>query len=658
MADCEFQNVKVEWRRKLFSYVDSDTPLPRQKLMSHIEPGQKLMEHLDDRLIVKENGRIGLKKDYKDGYYPVFIVTEPISKENVTEIKQPPDSQVAPVPLSSSVVTDIPGFASSNFALKLLAVTERIEETADKEIRRIFYKFSVQTRWGQYCKEVAAENLEDFNWVKEATEGRAYFSERKDRAEFATYVHEIIEKEIDGVERQVVYGTNGWKKIEGRYLYVCDSGVVGNPGINMRATHDMKFEIAKNMSKRESIQQFWGMERICRRMENAHMLMAFSSMGVLTTIFKVAGFPIKFLLGVFGTTNTLKTSVAMVFSKIFNAKEQTDPEVTFTSTVAGIETFVAKYSDAILLVDDFMPGSGNGKQSELDSKFEFLSRAYGDRTAKKRMTVFAKQDVEYPVRGCCMVTGELVTGVQSSRTRVLNVKFEQGDVDKEILSYYQENPLILPTFLYGFIDFVTPNQTEILKMVKEKMGAYRRQLKFSIARLNESAAHALTTLDVLGLYWKHVLPEYDIDSVKEVWAQDILKIFHENDRRLANTDMATVILQALEEAMQNFPEKVKDVELLCKDDDGIVYLDSEHIYVQQKLLYQFTKSYCSKFDIEFVKDVNLIAEKLKEKNLLDYLTNSKGHAECARKLKQSKGNTKRFLYLKRTVMEKVLEKAR
>ncbi len=190
------------------------------------------------------------------------------------------------------------------------------------------------------------------------------------------------------------------------------------------------------------------------------------------------------------------------------------------------------------------------------------------------------------------------------------------------------------------------------------MKMYRRMLNFSIARLNESAAHSLTTLDVLGLYWKKELPEYDIDNVTEVWAQGILMVFGENDRRLANTDMATVILQALEEAMQNFPEKVKDIELLCKDDDGMIYLDSEYIYVQQKSLYQFTKSYCNKFDIEFVKDVNMIVEKLKEKNLLDYLTNSKGHAECARKLKQSKGNTKRFLYLKRMVMEAVLQKAR
>ncbi len=652
------KNVKVEWRMKLFTHVDSDTPPPRQKLFSHVEPGEKLLEHLDDRLIVKENGEIGLKKDYGDGIYPVFIGTAPIMEENATEIKHPPVSKVAPAPLSLSVVTDIGAFASGNFGLKLLAVTKRIEETADKEICSIAYEFSVQTQWGQYRKEVAAENLEDFTWVREATEGRAFFSERKDRAEFAAYVHEVIEKEIDGVERRVVYGTNGWKKIGEKYRYVCDSGVVGNRDIIIRAAYDMKFEIAKNMSRRESIQQFWGMERICRRMENAHMLMTFASMSVLTTIFKAAGFPIKFLLGVFGTTNTLKTSVAMVFSKIFNAQEQTDPEVTFTSTVAGIETFVAKYSDAILLVDDFMPGSGNAKQSELDSKFEFLSRAYGDRTAKKRMTVFAKQDVEYPVRGCCMVTGELVTGVQSSRTRVLNIKFEQGDVDKEILTYYQENPLILPTFLYGFIDFITQNQTEVIKLIKQKMKMYRRMLNFSIARLNESAAHSLTTLDVLGLYWKKELPEYDIDNVTEVWAQGILMVFGENDRRLANTDMATVILQALEEAMQNFPEKVKDVELLCKDDDGMIYLDSEHIYVQQKSLYQFAKSYCNKFDIEFVKDVNMIVEKLKEKNLLDYLTNSKGHAECARKLKQSKGNTKRFLYLKRKVMEAVLEKAR
>lgn len=639
--------VRVEWKRNLFTEVPPDE---KRYLFSEIS--NELFENLDDRLEIKPDGTIGEKRDYNDGIYPVFIT------EESEEPAGTPVYQELPV-MAQNVITVTPNFASSNFSLQLVGVKEIIEESEGKERSIILYTFLVQMQGAEFTREVKVSELERMDWVREVTKGRAYFSERTDSRDFPKYVHEVIERDISMVKKLTIYGLSGWKKINQKIRYVCSKGIIGEPYSGVSAALDMKFETLAGMDKDESIRHFLGMQAICRKEEKTRMLMIFVNMAVMTTLFELVGYPIKTLLGVLGTTNTMKTSVAMVFSKIFNAQETTSPEVTFTSTRAGIETYVAKYADAILLVDDFMPGDDKAKQAELNAKLELLCRLYGDRTSKKRMTVFSdKKNVEFPVRGCCMITGELMTGVQSSRTRIVCINLRKSDINKDVLSFYQTNPLILPTYLEGFLEYVSRNAEWIMQMMKERMQEYRRSLRFKIERFNEAAAHFLVTLDVMAAYWKEILFSINVDDMIEEWRRSVVKVFEENDRELATTDDGTVILQALEEALYDNSSLVKPVDAIHKNDNAIAYMDKDFIYIQQKKLYVITKKFCQKYDIKKYMTQDMIAQKLEEKDILECIKNTKGHTERSRKLKQGQGNTKRYLYIKRGKMDEILDAMR
>ena len=505
---------------------------------------------------------------------------------------------------------------------------------------------------GNYEARVQGDELDNFKWVKTATDGRAFFREKKELQKFNLYVHDILERDIDGVERVVLHQNSGWKEIvDGQLGYVVDKGIVGSNSRNVRADTDLHFQINEEMSAFESFEEFWKMQKICKTKEIAQYLMTIACKSMISTLFEKAAFPDKSVTVIVGTTNTLKTSTALAFSKIFNAKEQHSPEVTFTSAQAGIETYVSKYRDAILLIDDFMPGGDRSKQAELNGKLELLCRLYGDRASKKRMTTFLGKDVEYPVRGHCMITGEHLTGVESSRTRMVCLVFEQGEVDKVALNYYQNSPLTLPTYLFHYISFISQHVPEIIEYIRSKVPEYRNQMKFKVARYNETAAQLLTAVDIMFSYWKESGFLNNAEAEKHIWQSNILKIISKNDKALEKVDAVNVILQALLERVQNKTSSVKDVEKISSSDDGDIYFDEQFVYIPLNQLFHLTKDFCKSYDIPFYLQPKMIADKLKERGFLDCVENSRGHMECARKLKQSRGITKRFLYIKRDKLE-------
>lgn len=553
----------------------------------------------------------------------------------------------------------VPEMENGNFSLELVGVRYDIRELSEgtqKESRQISYRFRIKVAQERVEKNVKVADLYNFRWVHMATDGQAFISERNGGQLFREYVHQVIEENRRKVPVERYYYQNGWKELDnGKLAYVYEGGIVGNPTKEIWGGADFKFELEKK-DKKQNFKEYYSMENVCKNKNVSRALMVFTSLSVMSTLFEKAGFPIKFIVGVLGTTNTLKTSMTLVFTRIFNAREIKNPEITFSSTQSGIETMVATYADSILLVDDFMPAENKRKQAELNGKLELLCRLYGDRAPKKRMTDFAGKNVEYPVKGCCIFTGEHLTGVESSRTRILALKIERGDVKKDILSFYQQNPLILPTYLYGFIEFLEQHVEEVMEGIKREVEEYRRQADYSIARLNETQAILLTTVDIMEWYWKSSGFISETDERAREWKESIYRVVSENDQQLAEHNLAEVILRALAEKCTHYPEIIQNIEEITKGDCGLVYEDEEFLYVRNKDLYLITKEYCQKFDLNFYLQESMIMEKLKENDVLECIENSKGHIECSRKLKQGLGITQRYLYLKKSRIKEILEK--
>lgn len=580
-----------------------------------------------------------------------FIYENKEALQQAKELKKSKEN--AKTPAQAVVETSLSNVCGRNFSLKLVTKRKYYDETDVLETR---YGFEIIIAEEKIYSEVKAAEIENFSWVRKATDGRAFIDTTIEQMDFKPYIHKILEDGYADVPWEYRYARIGWKTLsDGKMYYVCDKGIVGQPNNEIRSEGGLRFEIAlDNVGTQQNFQEFYDMQRISRNIDFSRTLMVYASLSVLTTIFEKAGFSVKFLVGVLGTTNTMKTSSVLVFTKIFNALETNSPEVTFMSTLGGIEEQTAKFQDSILFTDDFMPAESRNKQLDQNNKLELLCRLYGDRASKKRMSAYSKQNVEFPVRGCCIFTGELMTGVESSRTRILQLKLHRGEIDKGVLAYYQQNPLILPTYLYGFIEFVQENLKTVMETISERALNYRAGFQYSIARLNECQAIMFTMIDIMIWYWtdKGFISSYE--KVLIEWRQSIQNIVEENQRLLTSHSLPEMVLSALLEKIYTEPQKLKVVDEIAAGQAGYVYEDNDFYYIRTNDLYIVVKDYCKRYDFPFCLQKNIMLTQLRESGVLETVKDKQGHIQSARKLQQGKGITQRFLYIKKKKINEIL----
>lgn len=73
-----------------------------------------------------------------------------------------------------------------------------------------FYIFSVSMQHEQLEVKVAANEIDKFDWLKNATNSRAFCRDKKDYANFGLHIHEIIERNIENAEKTILFKTPSW----------------------------------------------------------------------------------------------------------------------------------------------------------------------------------------------------------------------------------------------------------------------------------------------------------------------------------------------------------------------------------------------------------------------------------------------------------------
>lgn len=545
-----------------------------------------------------------------------------------------------------------------NFELNLQRRIQHIEETADGEKRTVCYQFLIQVTNpdGTYCVEIPAESVENVSWIPLKTGGAARFSrDPRARKALAKIIHMQIKNYAE--EDELKIHRNGWRKIEGKWRYVIDTGIIGDSHMRIRGDETQKYKYnAVLVGKKENFIAAMQMNGITPKSGVASFLFLFSHLSMLAALFDEAKAPIKFVTAIIGPTNSRKTSISLCLTKIFNREQIHTPELSFESTVGGIEVMCSRHQDTPVLIDDFHPALTKSKQRELENKLEFVLRRYGDRVAKTRMTDFAvnKRAGYYPVRGGCIITGEDITGVESSLARTIVLHVEKNTVDNEKLRFYQENPLILTSHVYDFIAYITNIQEKTIFELEEKFKKIRSEKTYFYPRYAEVYAQMFLTARLITEYalsrgfmsmnsskmWLHDISIILDDIIK----QNVLENFARNQ--------ITLILQAVQEEIYNRPPI--NICNAGKIEEGI-FFDSEYYYVRAQVLCNIVQNFTSRFRLPSVGlNPRRLVNILSEKNLI-YVRKS---GNAMRKTHMLPGNSKdarRYIWLSRSETEKYLK---
>ena len=532
-----------------------------------------------------------------------------------------------------------------NFEIKLMAVEKHI---SDEHEESVHYVFNVFLNGETYEATVSASKVANFSWVEKATHGVARYQQKKGiETQFYKLVHDCIDTEICGVCKKVVFASNGWKRLGNQWIFVTGNGY-GVNDMSVFSSSGYNLEILPNLSNVDAVNGFFGMQNIYKDSKIAHWLQIFVCASVCGTLFENAGYPLRSVTAMVGTTNTKKTSVARVFSQFLNVGKGVKVPVTFASTMGGLETFVGDYNDAVLLVDDFMPAESQTEWNEQIAKLKFLVRMYGDGVAKERMATDAKtRRKRNAVSGSCLITAEMLPGIASSQTRIVRLDIPNDGVNLEHLTYYQMHPFILPNFIKIFIEYIATNMVWFVNYIPRMMQFYRVQAGFQTARYNDVYAQMMIILDVLCA----IFAGYGLEkqAIREAWGKDIYAILLENDRRIEAGNYARIIADTLHYAIEK-SGGTKSLDAIQEWKTNAVYEDEDFFYLTQDTVYRAYCEYSRKMNRVSCLSKSELIKKMKENGVLKVEIDYRGCEMTSLKLCQNKGIRSRFLYVKKSVI--------
>lgn len=530
----------------------------------------------------------------------------------------------------------------------------------------LIWKLVIFTGERVFYTEISHDDLFKFSWVHSAAQGQAFFDETREKKRL---LRMYLQKQISAEKyRQIVeYTSSGWKILDdGTEVYLTAEGAIGRPDLPVKANKKFRLLRSDTENQGEIFREFLAMRNIIsNHLENAAFLQYYLLMSTMTALFKETGHQIEFCVAAIGKTNTRKTSCAEIFTRVFNRTPAAVPDINFAATDPAVYEIMDKYADQVVLIDDLTPSENDADAREKRRKLEVILRSYGDRVPRKRSVSYAQNSTAkefIPITGCALLTGETFSGGKSSRSRVIILRFEDGDVNTEILTYYQANLHILPDFVYTFLEYVTENLNRIKETISVVCDEVRRLNLHEIKMPRYVDAlgnmYAITTIFHSFILEKGLLDKTQADILIAKDREQLTQVIMENDSELSVVSPAVTILEALRHALftGKIVEKKKDevakeeAQNYCLSDEMFFYITSERLWECVKIYTDYRRIY---FPYKAGRD---LIEPLKNEGLL-YIKREGYTTRASHKMTiDGKVVNKRFLCLKRAEVEAVWEK--
>lgn len=242
----------------------------------------------------------------------------------------------------------------------------------------------------------------------------------------------------------------GWYDLPGGPVYVHDGLPAVNPMI--RFSTGRQILVKPGLSPQAAFQESLGFTNLFFKEGPGLTLLLFSYLGPLQRFLEKMQHPAKFLLFLSGRTGTMKTSIASLAFRIFD----TAPIIpaSFNDSAAAIAEKASETSDQVFWVDDFHPTQASKDDRILQERLEVVTRLYGDRESRSRCGGRGGLQPPKCPGGVCAITGEMLSGSESTLLRYWFLPLEPGDIRDEILSRYQNDPALLTSNLAFFLDWL------------------------------------------------------------------------------------------------------------------------------------------------------------------------------------------------------------
>lgn len=312
-------------------------------------------------------------------------------------------------------------------------------------------------------------------------------------------VSNYIRDQLGSLPERLYVGKSGFIKIHETWVFAHDGAILPNPDVVFRTGRTIARK--PEMTAKEAFQAAMGFLEVSDKDALIIPLFLVAHLSPMFNLFSAAGHIPRFVTFLSGRTGSMKTSLSLALFRLFQ-EQLSSPEASFKDTETALEIKLGEGNGKVILLDDYRPPvtSQDGKANL--AKLESVVRAAGDRIGKSRSNAELGKAREFLPSSCVVVTGEDLGGSQSTQLRMLILSISKGDVKGEVLKRYQDDPLLISTHMFYFLEWAGKNAERIIGFIARNFQDQRNRFErdFKEARSVDNSIILSFTASILCMY--------------------------------------------------------------------------------------------------------------------------------------------------------------
>ena len=447
---------------------------------------------------------------------------------------------------------------------------------------------------------VSASELDAMNWVTRIWGVDAIMTPGNATKEKVAWAIKQVGQM--SAQRVTEYTHTGWRKIEGKWVYLYHGGAIGMDGVTVRLEGALS-RYRLDGSGAKGFEEITYLEGAERSMAMFNVMKSKIAVALLSTIYvaplreflEQAYVAPSYTLYLVGRTQTGKTTAATLGIShygIFNDK--LPKPASFHETANSVRQGAFLLKDMPYLIDDYHPVGTPQEKRQMISMAQSLSRAFGDGAERRRMNADGTLRTPTPPRCVSIITGEDMPDVGSSGiARFYVCRVREGDVYlNQALTELQEDALkgYLQKAMRGYIKWLQAQTDDLPErlhgmflnlrhMVNQHSDALKGRAPDTVACMMIGYQMMLNYFRDIGLF--------DTETATSLFGE-AFRILVENSEEQTedseNDKPTRMYLESLSELIASRAVTVKDLNAVSSSakgnpaDNMVGYFDMEYYY--------------------------------------------------------------------------------
>jgi hypothetical protein len=222
-----------------------------------------------------------------------------------------------------------------------------------------------------------------------------------------------------------------------------------------------KIDFDPNLSEREAVA---GMMAVVNLIPNAgRIILAQMLLYLMRKVYEDVWKSPRVCIFLWGKTGTKKSTMSAYLTQLYDRSKGIMSLPRLNSSIPAAVNIIYQKSDCVVVLDDLFPADSNKIKNQQEETLFEITRIIGDGIQPGRMK--GNKLTLDPATNGVLFIGEYLIGTGSDAARLLPVLMTPPDGEK--LKPFQDQPLLVSTFYYGFIKWFIENYYKIQNSLKK-----------------------------------------------------------------------------------------------------------------------------------------------------------------------------------------------